>query len=272
MKGFGMAAALDVDSLVNLKYEKRDHIAFVTIDQPDKANAVSRQMANGLRAIWNDVRADTSVRVVVVTGAGERHFCTGADISAPSDKVGRPGEGTFEEEIWWTPRQAKVWKPSILAVNGLVAGAGLHFVCDCDIVVAADHAAFTDTHVNVGIVSSIDGIGLAKRMPLGSVMRLALMGRSYRMAVDRAYQLGLVDEVVPLAGLLPMAEAMAREIAKNSPRAVSLTLQCIWQSFEMGHTEANELGWALSRMHWAHPDFAEGPRAFMERREPKWAD
>jgi (E)-benzylidenesuccinyl-CoA hydratase len=267
-----VASAVGIDNLTNLRYEKRDHIAIITIDQPDKANAVNRPMAQGLRAIWDDVRSDRSVRVVIVTGAGERHFCTGADLSGPSDEVGRSGEGTFEEEIWWTPRQAKVWKPSILAVNGLVAGAGLHFVCDCDIIVAAENAAFTDTHVNVGIVSHIDGIGLAKRIPLGATMRMALMGRSYRMTADRAYQVGLVDEVVPLADLMTTAETMAGEIAKNSPRAVSLTMQCIWQSFEMGHAEANEYGWALGRMHQAHPDFTEGPRAFMERREPNWAE
>jgi enoyl-CoA hydratase/carnithine racemase len=207
-----------------------------------------------------------------VSGAGERHFCTGANLSAPSDEVGRPGEGTFDEEIFWTSRHNHVWKPTICAVNGLVAGAGLHFIVDSDIIVAADHAAFTDTHVNVGIVSSIDGIGLAKRIPLGSALRMALMGRNYRMSADRAYQLGLVDEVVPAADLARTVEEMATAIARNSPRAVSLTMQSIWTSLETGHTEANEYGWALSRMHWAHPDFSEGPRAFVERRQPEWAD
>jgi enoyl-CoA hydratase/carnithine racemase len=143
---------------------------------------------------------------------------------------------------------------------------------DADIVVAADHVAFTDTHVNVGIVSSIDGIGLAKRIPLGSAMRLALTGRSYRMTVDRAYQIGLVDEVVPAGDLAKTAEEMAAAIARNSPRAVSLTMQSIWNSLETSHAEANDYGWALSRMHWAHPDFTEGPRAFVERRDPQWID
>lgn len=258
--------------LDGIRYEKRDRIAFVTLDRAERGNSVDRRMASGLRAVWEDIRQDPEVRVTVVTGTGDRHFCTGADLSGPSDEVGRPGEGTFDEEIFWTSRHNHVWKPTICAVNGLVAGAGLHFVVDSEIVLAADHAAFTDTHVNVGIVSSIDGIGLARRIPLGSAMRLALMGRSYRMPVERAHQIGLVDEVVAAADLPAAAEEMASAIARNSPRAVSLTMQSIWNSLEMGHTAANELGWALSRMHWAHPDFTEGPRAFMERREPDWTD
>lgn len=256
--------------LDGIVYEKRDHLAFVTINRPESGNSIGPNQASGLRGIWADVATDSDVRCVVITAAGSRHFCTGADLSGPSDQVGRPGEGTFAEEIWWTSRQAKVWKPTVLAVNGLVAGAGLHFVCDSDIIVAADHAAFTDTHVNVGIVSSIDGIGLAKRIPLGSALRMALSGRSYRMNAQRAHQLGLVDEVVSADELLITAEGIARDIAANSPRTVQLTMQSIWNSLQMNHDEANEYGWALSRMHWSHPDFTEGPRAFMEKRPPNW--
>ena len=258
--------------LENLRYEKRDHIAFITLASPERGNSINRSMHSGLRGIWEDVKADPQVRVAVVTAEGGRHFCTGADLSAPSDQVGRTGDGTFDEEVFWTSRHNHVWKPTICAVNGLVAGAGLHFIVDSDIVVAADHAAFTDTHVNVGIVSSIDGIGLAKRIPLGSALRMALTGRSYRMSVDRAYQLGLVDEVVPAEDLAAKAEEMAAAIAANSPRAVSLTMQSIWNSLETSHAQANEYGWALSLMHWAHPDFTEGPRAFVERRDPQWVD
>ncbi len=258
--------------LEKLRYEKRDHIAFITLASPEKGNSINRPMHSGLRAIWDDIKADPQVRVVIVTGEGERHFCTGADLSVSADEVGRTGDGTFDEEIFWTSRHNHVWKPTICAVNGLVAGAGLHFIVDSDIIVAAAHAAFTDTHVNVGIVSSIDGIGLAKRMPLGSALRMALTGRTYRMDVGRAYQLGLVDEIVPAGELAAKAEEIAAAIAANSPRAVSLTLQSIWNSLETSHSQANEQGWALSRMHWAHPDFSEGPRAFVERREPQWVD
>lgn len=96
------------------------------------------------------------------------------------------------------------------------------------------------------------------------------MGKGYRMPAARAYQLGLVDELVAPEHLMETADDMARCIAKNSPAAVSLSQQAIWGSLEMGYAQACEYGWALLRMHWAHPDAKEGPRAFSEGREPKW--
>jgi enoyl-CoA hydratase/carnithine racemase len=128
-----------------------------------------------------------------------------------------------------------------------------------------------DTHVNVGMVGAIENIGLAKRLPLGAALRMTLMGRHYRMPAQRAYALGLVDELVPTAAeVLPAALEMARLIAQNSPQAVSLSKQAIWSSLEGGYRESLEHGWALLRSHWNHPDFLEGPRAFGEKREPTW--
>jgi enoyl-CoA hydratase/carnithine racemase len=143
-------------------------------------------------------------------------------------------------------------------------------VVDADIILATPEATFMDTHVNVGMVGAVENIGLAKRLPLGSALRITLLGRSYRMPADRAYQLGMVDELVPRAELLATAETMAREMMRNSQHAMELSKQAIWNSLEMGYTPAMEYGWALLRMHWQHPDFTEGPRAFAEKREPTW--
>src|SRR5438445_11398801 len=109
-----------------------------------------------------------------------------------------------------------------------MAVSQLHFLCDSDNNFAADQAVFTDPHVNVAIVSSIDSINLVRRIPLGSVARLALCGRSYRMPVERAYQIGLVDEVVPLSELMAKADEIAAQICEGSPHAVSLSLPCMW--------------------------------------------
>jgi enoyl-CoA hydratase/carnithine racemase len=163
-----------------------------------------------------------------------------------------------------------VWKPVICAVNGTVASAGLHFVVDADIVVASNTAQFLDTHVNVGMVGAVENIGLAKRLPLGSALRMTLCGKAYRMSADRAYQLGLVDELAEPGELLACAEEIARQICANSPAAVSLSQQAVWSSVEMGYRDSLEYGWALLRMHWDHPDFKEGPKAFVERRDPVW--
>lgn len=257
--------------LEGLKYERRDHIAFITLDRPDRGNALHSSQVEPMKAIWAEVREDPWIRCAIVTATGDRHFCTGADVGAVAARGGvKAGKGPLSEEVHWSPRQNRVWKPVICAVNGTVASAGLHFVVDSDIVVATNTAKFLDTHVNVGMVGAIENIGLAKRMPLGSALRMTLCGKSYRMPAERAYQLGLVDELCEPDQLMATAEEIAQQICANSPTAVSLSQQAIWSSVEMGYRDSLEFGWALLRMHWDHPDFKEGPRAFTEKREPVW--
>jgi len=260
------------DSVDGLRYERHDHVAYITLDRPEQGNALSPVMHAGIRAIWEEVRDDSWIRAAVITGAGERHFCTGADVARVAGAGGISlGRGPLTDETFWSPRQNRVWKPTICAVNGLVAGAGLQFVVDADIVVAAETATFLDTHVNVGMVGAMENVGLARRLPLGTALRMTLCGRDFRMPAPRAYELGLVDELVEPVDLMDTATEIAQQICRNSPAAVSLSMQAIWQSLEMGYSEALEYSWALSRLHWSHPDFLEGPRAFVEKREPKWA-
>ncbi|MFM1724103.1 enoyl-CoA hydratase/isomerase family protein [Rhodococcus hoagii] len=252
-------------------FEKRDHIAYITLNRPHKGNSLTGSMMPVMKEVWGEVRDDPSIRAAIVTGAGERHFCTGADVDAVASRGGMStGTGPLTDEVYWSPRQNRVWKPVICAANGLVAGAGLHFVVDADIVVASETVSFMDTHVNVGLVGAMENIGLAKRLPLGTALRMTLMGRDYRLPAQRAYQLGLVDELVAPDQVMATAEEIAHSIVRNSPAAVSLSQQAIWNSLEMGYTQACEYGWALLRMHWGHPDSKEGPRAFSERREPRW--
>ena len=268
-----MVEALDLstEELENLGYERRGPVALVTLDNPARGNAVTARMHAGLRAVWQDVAADDDVRVVVVTGAGDRHFCTGADVEALAERgTVAAGSGPLAEELFYTARNNRVWKPMICAVNGLAAAAGLHFVADADIVVASTSAAFTDTHVNVGMVGAVENIGLLHRLPLGTVMRMTLVGRGFRLPAERAEQLGLVDELVAPDRLLPAAFEIAEAIAANSPTAVARSLEAIWGAFERPYTEALEFGWDLVKAHRGHPDAREGPRAFVEKRPPKW--
>jgi enoyl-CoA hydratase/carnithine racemase len=159
----------------------------------------------------------------------------------------------------------------LCAVQGLCAGGGLHFVVDADIVLASENAAFMDTHVNVGFVGALENVGLAKRLPLGSALRMTLQGRHYRMPARRAYELGLVDELVAApADVLPAALAIAQQLLQNSPQAMALSKQAVWGSLEQGYSAALEQAWSLLRLHWAHPDFSEGPRAFAEKRPARW--
>jgi enoyl-CoA hydratase/carnithine racemase len=175
------------------------------------------------------------------------------------------------DAVHWSPHQNRVWKPVLCAVNGLCVGGGLHFVVDADLVLASRNAAFMDAHVNVGMVGALENVGLAQRLPLGSALRLTLMGRHYRMPAQRAYELGLVDELVDAPGdLLPKALELAGQLLENSPQAMALSKQAVWGSREQGYGAALEHAWALLRLHWQHPDFREGPRAFEQRRPPRW--
>lgn len=176
----------------------------------------------------------------------------------------------FDEEVFWSARHNRVWKPVVAAVNGTVAGGGLHFVVDADIIVASENARFIDTHTNVGMVGAIENIGLAKRLPLGTALRMSLQGPDYKLGAERAHQLGLVDELVPRGEALKAALQIARSIAANSPSATTLTQQAIWGSLEMSYEAALRHGWSLIRLQWSHPDFLEGPRAFAAGRPPRW--
>ena len=259
--------------LEGVRYEVRDQVAYVTLDRPERGNSLAPPMQAMFRAIWADVRDNPDVRVAILGSSGERHFCTGFDVSeAEADDAdavfnNRP----LSESVHWSPHQNRVWKPVICTVNGLCVGGGLHFVVDSDIVIASENAKFTDTHVNVGMVGALENVGLAKRLPLGAALRMTLLGRSYRMPAERAYQLGLVDELVPTpADLLPAAQEMATAMLANSPQAMALSKESVWGAAEMGYSAALEKAWALLRVHWGHPDFVEGPRAFGEKREPRW--
>ncbi len=266
--------AVDLDkTLDGVIYEKRDGIATITLNRPDRGNSLTASMQHVMRAIWADVRESRDVRVAILTAAGERHFCTGFDMgeSDASDSAEVFANRPLADAIHWSPYQNRVWKPVICCVNGLCIGGGHHFVVDSDIVIASRNASFMDTHVNVGMVGAVENVGLATRLPLGAALRMTLVGRDYRMPAERAHQLGLVDEIVETpADLMAAALEMARSMLKNSPQAMALSKQAVWAARERGYSDALEYAWSLLRIHWGHPDFAEGPRAFAAKREPVW--
>jgi E-phenylitaconyl-CoA hydratase len=266
--------AVDLDqALDGMVYERRDGIATVTLNRPERGNSLTPSMQHTMRAIWADVRENPDVRVAILGATGERHFCTGFDMgeSDASDSSDVFANRPLADAIHWSPYQNRVWKPVICCVNGLCVGGGHHFVVDSDIVIASQNASFTDTHVNVGMVGAVENVGLAARLPLGAALRMTLVGRDYRMPAGRAYQLGLVDEIVSAPGeLMAAARDMAASMLKNSPQAMALSKQAVWAARERGYSDALEYAWSLLRVHWGHPDFTEGPRAFSERREPQW--
>lgn len=258
--------------LDGLRFERRGATAIVTLDRPSKGNALTAAMAVGFAAIWRHVARDRDLRCVIVTGAGERHFCTGTDLGAVA-ATGRTvaGDGAAKDEIAWSPHHFGVDKPVICAINGLVAGGGLHFVADADLNIAAHHVELLDTHTNVGMVGAVENVGLTHRLPLGTVLRMTLWGKHYRLTAHRAWQLGLVDELCDSSALMPLALSLADQVALNSPSAVSRSREAIWSSLGRPREDAEESAWKLAKLQRSHPDFREGAAAFAERRTARWS-
>ena len=255
-------------------YEKHGHVATIRLNRPERFNALNADVFSALTRAWQDFDHDPEMRVAVFTGTG-RAFCAGADMVSRAERADTSdtsGDERGQRRVMptFTARHCKVYKPVITAVNGVCAGAGLHFVVDCEIVIAGASATFTDPHANVGQVTALEPIGLSRRIPLGAVLRMVSMGRAERMSAQRAYELGLVSEVVPDDDLKKRAMEIADVVAGVSPDTLRTSLQTIWDSLDTGLDAALEVGWERIQDHYGHPDSSEGPRAFVEKRTPNW--
>ena len=256
-----------------LLYEKRERVVIITLNRPDRLNAINGVMSRELPQAWRAVMEDPEISVAIVTAAGERSFCTGFDMMSAAEgdaDVGASESRGSLDSIKFTAIQNGCWKPVITAVNGMVTGGGLHFIADSDLIVAADHATFFDNHVRVGLVSGMEPVGLIRRVPMEAVLRMSFLGGAERMTAERAYQIGMVGDVVPQAQLMPRSLELAEKIARHSPAALIASKRAIWGSLNLGLEEAMENAWSIISEHGDHPDSQEGPRAFAERRDPKW--
>jgi enoyl-CoA hydratase/carnithine racemase len=221
------------------------------------------------------VTKDPDVACAILTGAGDRALCTGIDVADVADGTNtrKTGGVSREESPWFqlTAIQNRCWKPVITAVNGMVCGGGLHFIADSDLIVCSETATFFDTHVKVGLVAGLEPVGLARRIPLESVLRMAFLGGAERMTAQQALDLGLVGEVLPADQVMPRARELAGLISQHSPTALALSKRAIWESLDRGLDDALGRTWDIIRDHTDHPDLKEGAVAFVEKRKPRWA-
>jgi enoyl-CoA hydratase len=254
--------------------EREGPVGWLVFNRPEAGNAMDAAMLDELEAAWQELDRDPDVRVIVNTGAG-RAFQTGLDVvqlAREPEALRKQSGRTRRAELRMTAWHNGVWKPVITAVNGVCAGGGLHFVADADIVIAASDAEFLDPHVSLGQVTAYEAIGLARKIPFEAVMRMALVGRHERLSAERALALGMVSQVVdPPERLRAEAQALAEKIARNSPAAMAATKRALWGALEAGLTDASKAGAHELVSMWGHPDQEEGPRAFAEKREPRWA-
>jgi enoyl-CoA hydratase/carnithine racemase len=254
--------------------ERRGPVGWLVNNRPDQLNAMSAQMRDEFAVAWKELDADPDVRVIVHTGEG-RAFQTGVDvteIATDGQGMQRYRQSVADWDLHFTSWQQDVGKPVITAVNGICAGGGFHWVADADIVIAAADAQFFDPHVSVGQVVAIEAIGLMRKMPVEAVMRMAFVGKYERLSAARAYELGMISQVVdPPERLRDEAQQLGETIARNSPAAMRATKKALWGALELGLTDACRAGAAELVSMWGHPDQEEGPRAFAERRDPEWA-
>jgi enoyl-CoA hydratase len=262
-------------SYETLLVERHGHVGWLIFNRPDALNAMNATMMGELETAWRELDADPQVRVIVNAGEG-RAFQTGVDVvQIAKDKAAmrKFSRQTRDAQLAFTAWHLGILKPVIAAVHGMCVGGGLHFVADADIVIATADAQFMDPHVSVGQVVAYEGIGLIRKSPMEPIMRMALTGRHERLSARRAYQLGILSQLVePPENLRDAAQALAEKIARNSPAAMRASKQALWGALEHPLTEACRAGAQNLAGLWGHPDQDEGPRAFAEKRDPKWSE
>jgi enoyl-CoA hydratase/carnithine racemase len=260
-------------ALDTLELERVGPVGWLVNNRPEQLNAMNAHMRDEFETAWRTLDADPDVRVIVHTGKG-RAFQTGVDvneIATDGQGMQRYRDSVERWDLHFTAWHNHVWKPVITAVNGICAGGAFHWIADADIVIAASDAQFFDPHVSIGQVVAIEAIGLMKRIPAEAVMRMAFVGRHERMSAQRAYELGMVSQVVdPPERLRDEAQALGEKIAQNSPAAMAATKRALWGAMEMGLTDACRAGARELVSMWGHPDQEEGPRAFAEKRDANW--
>ncbi|GAY10859.1 enoyl-CoA hydratase/isomerase family protein [Pseudonocardia sp. N23] len=276
-------------SFDTITFEVAEHVATITLNRPEALNAINTQMQLELKTAWDEVHFNDDIHAVLLTAAGDRAFCVGADrsdmgevstrrrtrVDDPSKAhlrggvvPGAPGaESTLEMNV--CPKSMGAWKPVITAVNGIACGGAFYMLGESDIIIAAEHATFFDPHVTFGMVAGYESVHMLQRMPLGEVLRMQLMGSRERLSAGRAHQIGLVSEVVPADRLHEAAWHVASTIAGYAPGAVQGTLRAIWAARELPKSVALQLSPQFIGMA-SLDDWAAGQRTFESGKRAEW--
>jgi enoyl-CoA hydratase len=256
-------------ALANVQYEKKGSIAYVTVNRPKVLNALNTPTWTDLRAAFEDVKADASVHGVILTGAGDKAFIAGADISElahvdafDAEESSRFGQGVLD-------LIENLGKPVIAAINGFALGGGCETAMACTLRIAVEHAKFGQPEVKLGL---LPGGGGTQRLPRlvgkGRALQLILTGET--ISAQEAYRIGLVNEVVPAANLIVRAETILKQIAANAPIAVKFSLEAANKGMDTSQAE----GFALEASYFgicaATEDKKEGTSAFLEKRAPQF--
>ena len=221
--------------LEHVIYEKNGHVATVTLNRPEANNSTNPKMQQELSDVWTDFKYDDDLFVAVLTGAGDKAFSTGMDRSARRAGPSKPSLSDRDEgHRIITSKHLTCWKPVVCAVNGEVVGGALHWIADADIVICSENATFYDRHPEGGAAAIWEPIQLARKIPYEIALRMMLMGPAEKLDARRAYEVGLVSQVVPQADLLSTALEIAEAVSKNDIYTLMGTVEALYKGQELG--------------------------------------
>ena len=250
-------------------YEQRGAVAYVTLNRPDRMNALGPGVKSGLVAAFNEVRQDPAVRVAVITGAGDKAFCAGADLKERAAKS-KPSVDPSTCPLDELPRSDTIlletYKPVIAAVNGYALAGGCELALACDIRIASENAVFGLTEATRGMGANFASVMLQYVVPRGIAMQMLFTGE--HITAQDALRYGLVNQVLPPSELMPTATALAEKIAKNAPISLRRMKELAVKSLGIPLAAALRMGPGPSP--YESEDSIEGARAFAEKRPPSW--
>jgi enoyl-CoA hydratase/carnithine racemase len=252
-----------------ITYAVAEHVATITLNRPDVHNAMNEAMRRDLTRCFDAIAVDEDVKVVVVTGAGERAFSAGADIREFVEPLVPVRFREQRRRLDFRQAMDRCWQPIIAAVNGFALGGGLELALACDIRVAAAGATLGLTEINLAI---IPGGGGTQRLPrlIGRGKALELILTGARIPADEALRIGLVERVVPAGDALKAATELARSMAAKAPVALRYAKEAVVKGLELPLTDGLRLEGDLSTLLRTTEDRLEGAKAFLEKRAPRW--
>ncbi|MBI5949631.1 MAG: enoyl-CoA hydratase/isomerase family protein [Chloroflexi bacterium] len=256
------------------RYEKKDHVAYITVTRPEVMNALHAPASTELNECWDDFAADDDMWVGVLTGEGDRAFSAGNDLKYTAElsrmkPEDRPAQAFPKGGFGGLTSRFDLFKPIIARMNGFALGGGLEMALTCDIIVAAEHAELGLPEPRRGLIAGAMGVHrLPRQIPLKTAMGFMLTGR--HIPAPRAYELGLVNEVVPLAGLDEAVGRWVADIIRCAPLSVRSTKESALRGLAMSLEEVGSARFEWETKRRAAADSIEGPRAFAEKRAPNW--
>ncbi len=256
-----------------------DGVAVVTLNRPEVMNSFNATMRSELTSLWATLREDDEVRCILVTGAGDRAFCTGIDRTEAMGDIDTESDGLdgyitpfmFDDPgKAMCPKANELWKPVVCAVNGIACGGAFYLLGEADVIVAADTATFFDPHVTYGMTAAFEPMQLVGKMDFGDLVRMSLMGASERLSAARAMASGLVSEVTAPEDLLEAAMWIARTIAASPALVTQGTLRSLWMARELSRRQALDQAYLMTALGTDKQSLAAGQERFSSGTRLEW--